>query len=260
MRISVITVCRNAEGTIADALRSVMDQTHPDIEHLVLDGNSTDGTMAVVQAHSRRVAHAFSEPDGGIYEAMNKGLAMASGEFTCFLNADDMYAGPGAIAALAGGLRSSGADTVHSDLRYVERGDPRRSVRRWTGRPFQPGLFALGWAPAHPTFLARTSLLRDLGGFDVRFRLAADFDLMCRALEVRRARSAYVPAETVRMRVGGVTSGSFRNIIRQNREIIHSLRTHGFHPSITRFVAGKLASRLRQRVDAIVVRPGGDPV
>lgn len=246
----MITVCRNAERTIADALRSVAGQTYDDIEHLVIDGNSTDGTMGVVRDNAGRIAKATSEPDGGIYEAMNKGLSWASGEFTCFLNADDMYAGPETVSALADGLRASGADAVHADLRYVDREDPRRSTRKWTGRPFRPGLFGTGWAPAHPTFLARTSLLRELGGFDVGFRLAADFDLMCRALEVRRAISTYVPVDAVRMRVGGVTSGSVRNIFRQNREIFRSLRTHGLSPNIAAFAARKLASRIRQRLDS----------
>lgn len=250
MRITVVTVCRNAEGTIADALRSVAAQAHPDIEHLVIDGKSTDGTMDVVRANAGRIARATSEPDGGIYEAMNKGLSQATGEFTCFLNADDMYSGPDAISELVGGLHASGADAVHADLRYVNRADPLRSVRCWTGRSFRPGLFGTGWAPAHPTFLARTSLLRELGGFDVRFRLAADFDLMCRALEVRGASSAYVPVETVRMRVGGVTSGSLRNMFQQNREIVRSLRMHGLSPSVAVFAARKVASRLSQRLRA----------
>jgi glycosyltransferase involved in cell wall biosynthesis len=250
MKITVITVCRNAERTIGDALRSVAQQTFPNIEHLVIDGLSTDGTMDVVRANDGRVARCVSERDGGIYEAMNKGISWATGEFTCFLNADDMYAGSGVLAALMDGLRESGADAAHANLCYVDREQPSRSVRRWTGRPFRPGMFAKGWAPAHPTFVARTELLRELGGFDVRYRLAADFDLMCRVLEVRCVRSTYVPVEAVRMRVGGVTSGSFRNIVRQNREILASLRTNGLSTSITSFAIRKIASRLGQRLDA----------
>lgn len=250
MMITVITVCRNAERTIADALRSVAEQTHQDVEHLVIDGNSTDRTMDVVRENAGRIASATSEPDGGIYEAMNKGLSCATGEFTCFLNADDMYSGPEALSALADGLRKWGADAVYGDLRYVDRDNPGRWVRKWTSRPFRPGLFGTGWAPAHPTFVARTSLLRELGGFDVSYRLAADFDLMCRVLEVRRAVSAYVPIDAVRMRVGGVSSGSVRNIIQQNREIFHSLQTHGLSPNIAVFAARKLASRIVQRLNA----------
>jgi glycosyltransferase involved in cell wall biosynthesis len=257
MRVTVVTVCRNAEGTIADALRSVARQDLPDLEHIVIDGASTDGTCELVRANSSRVARFVSEPDRGIYDAMNKGIAWASGEFTCFLNADDLYAAPGALSALVAALRDRGTDAVHADLRYVARDDVNRTVRKWKGRPFEPGLFARSWAPAHPTFLARTAVLRDAGGFDLRYRLAADFDLMLRLLEVRRIPSAYAPVDAVRMRTGGATGASVRSVIRQNREILDSLQRHGMAPSAPAFVARKVIARIAQRLLALRGTEGG---
>lgn len=256
MTLTVVTVCRNAEGTIADALRSVAAQDFPDVEHIVIDGASTDQTCAVVRANSSRVSRFVSEPDRGIYDAMNKGIHWASGDFTCFLNADDLYASDGALSALASALRDRGTDAVHADLRYVARDDVTRTVRRWKGRPFEPGLFARSWAPAHPTFLARTAVLRDAGGFDLRYRLAADFDLMLRLLEVRRIPSAYVPVDAVRMRTGGATGASTSSIIRQNLEILNSLQRHGMAPSAPAFIARKVFARIAQRISA-ARRAGG---
>ena len=197
------------------------------------------------------------EPDGGIYEAMNKGLQWATGDFLCFLNADDMYGRTDALSVLAEAIERQGADAAHGDLVYVDRMDPSRRVRLWRGRPHLPGAFSRGWAPAHPTLLARTALVRQIGGFDCRFRLAADFDLMYRLLEGAGARSSYVPSELVRMRVGGVTSGSLRNVVRQNLEILDALRAGGAAANVGLFVARKLLSRIRQRIEA---RPpsGGD--
>ena len=256
MKISVITVCRNAERTIVAALRSVVEQTHPDIEHLVIDGLSTDGTVDLVRANAERIARVISEQDGGIYEAMNKGIGLATGDFTCFLNADDMYASPAALATLVEALQASSADAVYADLHYVQRENPSRPVRRWTSQPFHRGLFATGWAPAHPTFLVRTEILRELGGFDTHYRLAADFDLMCRALEVRCITNVYVPNAIILMRGGGVTNRSLRNIVQQNREILASLRANGFTPNVAAFALRKITSRLRQYIQANNSRKG----
>ena len=252
MRVTIITVCRNAEGTIEATLRSVAEQDHPDIEHIVIDGDSWDGTEDVVRRHGQRVARFVSETDGGIYDAMNKGIRSASGDCTCFLNADDFYASRSVVSALVSALDSTMAGAAHADLRYVDRGDTSREIRRWKGCGFEPGAFARGWAPAHPTFVARTELLREMGGFDTRYRLAADFDLMLRMLEVRRVPSTYLPLDAVRMRVGGATSGSLRSIVRQNLEILDSLRRHGLAPSGAVFMARKLSARLRQRADAVL--------
>jgi len=159
MKVTIITVAFNSASTIGDTLASVASQTHPDIEHLVIDGNSTDATMDIVRRHGARVAKALSEPDRGIYDAMNKGLAMATGDLVGFLNADDVLNGPGAVAALVEAA-SPGRDMVYADLVYVRADDLGRVVRHWRSGPFRRAALRLGWMPPHPTFYVRRDVLR----------------------------------------------------------------------------------------------------
>jgi len=248
--ISAVTVCYNAERTIAHSLRSVADQAFGQLEHVVIDGGSTDGTVDVVRRHGERVSTLVSERDGGIYDAMNRGLRCAKGEFVLFLNADDQYADRECVADLARALGASGADSAYGDIAYVRAGAALTRVRRWKSGPYLRGAFARGWAPPHPTFLARRDRLLEIGGFDLRYRLASDFDLMMRALDGAGMTAAYVPRELVLMRVGGATNASARNVLRQNLEIIDSLRRAGHPFAGPAMIARKVISRIRQRVAA----------
>lgn len=247
MKISVITVAYNSAATIADTLRSVASQTHPDIEHWVVDGKSTDDTLQVVQAHQHPALRVSSEPDKGIYDAMNKGLAWASGDVVGFLNADDLYADPDVLNRVADVFKDPSVDACFGDLVYVT-GDNSKVVRYWKSRPFTPGSFARGWCPAHPTFYVRRAVIDKLGPFDLSYRLAADTEFMMRYLERGHVRSIYVPHVQVRMRVGGATNQSWANIVRQNREIFQALAKHDVPFSTVSFWAHKLASRLWQRM------------
>jgi glycosyltransferase involved in cell wall biosynthesis len=247
MLISVITVCYNAERTIEHSLRSVAEQDFSELEHVIIDGGSTDGTLDAVRRHGARVSTLVSERDNGIYDAMNRGLWHASGEFVLFLNADDQYADRSCVADLAHALAASGADSAYGNIAYVEDQEQLRRVRCWQSGRYKRGLFSKGWAPPHPTFLARRSRLLELGGFDLRYRLAADFDLMMRALDVASMTTTYVDRELVLMRVGGATNASIRNVIRQNLEIIDSLRRAGHPLAGPGLIARKLLVRRRQR-------------
>jgi glycosyltransferase involved in cell wall biosynthesis len=256
MLISVITVCYNAERTIAHSLRSVAEQRFGQLEHVVIDGGSTDGTVDLVKRHGARVSTLISERDGGIYDAMNRGLRCARGEFALFLNADDQYADRDCVADLAHALGESGAESAYGDIAYV-RDDARLSrVRHWKSGPYLRGAFARGWAPPHPTFVARRDRLLELGGFDLRYRLAADFDLMMRAMDIAGMTTAYVPRELVLMRVGGATNANARNVLRQNLEIIDSLRRAGHPFAGPALIARKVFSRMRQRAAARATREG----
>lgn len=247
MKITVITVSYNSAGTIADTVCSVANQTHPDVEHLVIDGRSTDGTVQVVEAHRHPNLVLSSEPDKGIYDAMNKGLSRATGDVIGFLNADDFYADVDALARVAKAFEEDPrVDACYGDLLYVTE-DNQSVVRYWKSRPFVPGSFARGWSPAHPTFYIRRSALERLGGFDLSYRLAADTELMMRYLEKGRVRSAYIPEVQVHMRVGGATNRSLRNIFLQNQEILRALKKNGVPYSLVSFVVHKLASRFSQR-------------
>lgn len=255
MRISVVTVCFNAVGTIADTLRSVQAQSWCQLEHIVVDGGSTDGTLEVLRAHGDRISAMVSGPDGGIYDAMNRGLRMATGDVVGFLNADDWYVDPDAISRIAAGLETTGAAAAYADIAYVDRRRPGHRLRTWRSGPFVPGAFARGWAPPHPTFFADRRCLLGLSGFDLRYRLAADFDLMLRAFEIERIPWVYVERELVHMRSGGATGAGFRSIARQNGEIVASLWRAGFRTALPGLVTWKAASRIRQRFSREVGSP-----
>lgn len=248
MRISIITVCFNAAATIVDTLRSIGEQTYDDLEHVVVDGASTDGTLDAIRSHGSRVTTLVSERDRGIYDAMNKGIALATGEFVAFLNADDWYVDRAAIALLAAAVKADCTHAAYADVDYVCRTNPRQVIRRWRSGDFRKGAFARGWAPPHPTFLADRQLLLELGGFDLRYRLASDFDLMFRALELRETRVSYIDQTLVHMRAGGATGGSPLDIARQNAEILAALWRGGFRTALPGFVACKAIARARQRL------------
>jgi glycosyltransferase involved in cell wall biosynthesis len=248
LKITVVTVSYNSAATIADTLRSVVSQTHPDVEHLVIDGKSTDSTVQVVEAHRHRNLVLSSEPDNGIYDAMNKGLSRATGEVIGFLNADDFYADANVLARVAKAFEDDpGVEACFGDLVYVSE-DNRKVVRYWKSRPYEKGSFARGWSPAHPTFYIRCSALERLGQFDLTYRLAADTEFMMRYLECGGVRSAYIPNVQVHMRVGGATNQSWRNIVRQNREILAALEKNNIPYSLPSLAVHKLLSRIKQRL------------
>jgi len=225
MRISIITVVHNSAGTIKDALASVAAQTHHDLEHIVIDGASTDDTLNIVRSHGSRVTTMVSERDGGIYEAMNKGLALATGELVGFLNADDMFSHAQAVASIARAAEENpDADAVYGDIVYVREDHPDQVLRYWRSGAFAPSKLRFGWMPPHPTFYVRTSCLVGLGNFDNRLRIAADYDFVLRTLSRANARAAYVPDVLVRMRAGGASNRSLAAMLRKSREDLWALR------------------------------------
>jgi glycosyltransferase involved in cell wall biosynthesis len=248
MKISIITVCYNSAETIGHTLQSVREQTYEDIEHIVVDGKSTDNTLAIVAAKGSHVAKLVSEKDKGIYDAMNKGIALVSGDIVGFINADDFYASNTVLATVAASFQKSGADSCYSDLCYVSQTDPTCIVRYWRSADFVPGSFEKSWCPPHPTFFVRRSVYQRLGGFDLSFRIAADFELMARYLEAARISSCYIPEVLVKMRLGGTTNRSLSNIFKQNAEIRRALSKNGLRSSLVSFVLNKLVSRAIQFV------------
>ena len=224
MRFSLVTVSYNSAATIRDTIESVLSQSHPDIEYLVVDGASTDGTVDIVREYSDRIDVVVSEKDRGIYEAMNKGLRRASGEIVGFLNSDDFYADRDVISRVDAVFKSTDAQCMFADLDYVDRNDPRRVVREWRSCSFAPGAFRRGWHPAHPTFFATRDVYERFGGFDEEFRISADYELMLRLLEARAIRSHYLPSVLVKMRDGGDSNRSLGNIVRANIECYRAFR------------------------------------
>ena len=247
-RFSIISVSLNSAATIRDAIESVLVQDYPNIEYIVVDGASEDDTMRIVAEYGNRVARSVSAPDDNVYDAMNTGIALATGDVVGFINSDDFYASSTVVSSVAAVFDKTGADAVYGDLCYVRRNDVSRVVRYWRSSRFTPGDFARGWCPPHPTFFVRRSVYQRLGGFDPDFPVAGDVELMMRFLEIHRISSEYLPIVLVKMRMGGQTNRSIRNIIRQNRRVMAALRKHGLEDSWPRFLAHKARLRIGQFV------------
>jgi glycosyltransferase involved in cell wall biosynthesis len=245
MKISIITVAYNSAKTIGDTLGSVASQTYGDIEHIVIDGASTDATMDIVRLKGQHVACVVSAKDRGIYDAMNKGLSLATGEVVGFLNSDDFFASPDSIALIAEAFLLHPVDGVYGDLVFVDPGNVDRVMRFWQPGRHVLGACAKGWMAPHPTLYVRRSVLHRVGGFDLEFKLQADFDLMLRLFEKERIKTEYLPKVLVRMRMGGATTGSISNIIKGNLEAGRACKRAGFSGRLP-FLIRKMASRLPQ--------------
>lgn len=244
--VSIITVVRNNVRTLASTIESVRAQTYSPIEHIIIDGGSTDGTLDVIERYRAGFAVVISEPDRGIYDAMNKGVARATGDIVGTLNADDFYADPHVIETVVRTMRE-GVDVVWGDLDYVGSEDASRVIRHWRSSPYTTGKFRRGWMPPHPTFFVRRSLYERYGHFRDELRIAADYELMLRFLEKNHVPSRYIPSVLVKMRVGGASNRSVTNIIRANREAWRAWKMNGLPAScvtITLKVIRKLSQFL----------------
>ncbi len=250
MKVSIVTVCFNSAATVEDTIRSVREQEYERIEHVIVDGGSTDGTVDIVKKYNGRIKKFISEPDEGIYDAMNKGLHLAQGEVIAFLNADDVYASPTVVSDVAAAMCADYADGVYGDLVYVGRRNSNRVVRYWQAGPYRPRAFRSGWVPPHPTFFCRRDLYREFGGFDPTYRIAGDFELMLRLIEKHRIRVQYIPKPFVRMRAGG-RANTLRGIIQGNREIIQAFRRNDMA-----FPPGFFFTKFLRRAQQFVERPG----
>jgi glycosyltransferase involved in cell wall biosynthesis len=246
--ISIITVCYNSVKTIQETLQSVASQRYPHVEYILIDGGSTDGTQDVIRSFSQHIAHVVSEPDNGIYDAMNKGIALATGDIVGLLNADDLYANENVLATVAQAFFDQQLDACYSDLIYFASNDPDKVLRYWRSNSFRPGLFAKGWCPAHPTFFVRRQLYERYGAFDIHFNGGNDVELMMRFLEKHHIQTRYLPEVMVRMRLGGVSNSSIKGIIMQNRQILQAAKKLEIPISPITFFFFKVLSRLKQRL------------
>jgi glycosyltransferase len=227
MKLSVITVTYNSESTIVDTVKSVLGQTHPDVEYLIVDGASTDGTLEKLEPYRERLAGLLSEPDQGMYDAMNKGIAQAKGDVVAILNSDDVFANAEVLAQVAARFEGSGVDCVYGDLHYVS-ADLQRVVRNWRSGPWRPGAFRRGWHPPHPSFFVKRSAYAASGNYRTDLRIAADYECMLRLLEREARPVAYLPGVLVKMRTGGASNRSIGNIMKANRECYRAWRMLGY--------------------------------
>ena len=246
MKISIVTVCLNAAATVRDAVESIAAQSHPEIEHIVIDGGSTDGTLELLKSSSDRISRLVSEKDQGLYDAMNKGAGLCTGEVIGFLNADDVYASDRVISKVAQCFKDSSTDACYGDLEYVAKDNIQKIVRRWKSGEFYKGSFAKGWVPAHPSFFVRRKDFRRANGFNTSLKFAADNDLMMRLLESDGIKTVYLPEVLVKMRIGGATNKSFSNIVRGNMEILRALRANKVPHNAMSYALSKVMTRAMQ--------------
>ena len=240
MRISIVTACFNRIAVMETALQSVAAQTYPDVEHVIVDGASTDGTVERIQAWAAQAGGRvrwISEPDSGLYEALNKGIRLATGDVIGILHADDFYAGPEVLGKVAQLFGQTGVDAVYADVRFVDAADTARTVRYISGRPFRPWMMRYGFMPPHPSIFCRRALFDRLGYYRTDYQIAADHELMIRFLWKARIRTAYLPEAIVTMRTGGISTRSVGARWRACHENVRACRENGIYANLCMQVA-----------------------
>lgn len=235
--VSVITVAYNAAGTIAQTIDSVKAQTYGSIEHIVIDGVSTDATVSIVQNHADARLTLISEPDRGIYDAMNKGLDRANGDIVCFLNADDHYAHSQVLSRVVAHMRELNLDALIGDVGFFRETDSSRMVRRYRSDRFHPSRLAWGWMPAHPALFFSRSVVQRVGRFKTDYRIAGDFDYIVRAFYGHDLRYRHLPEVLVHMHTGGASTNGWRSKILLNREVLRACRENGLQTNLLKIIS-----------------------
>ncbi|TAK44286.1 MAG: glycosyltransferase [Saprospiraceae bacterium] len=218
MKISVVTVSYNSAKTIGETIDCVRNQTYKDVEYIVVDGASKDNTLDIVNQHNGTVSRLISEPDYGIYDAMNKGIRAATGDIIGFLNADDSYASPKVLEKVAQAFKEHDVDSIYGDLCFVSEEDPSKVIRFWRAGECTKKNFLNGWMPPHPTFFVKRSILEKFGVFDPTFRFAGDYELILRLLYKHHISTYYIPYCMVKMRIGGAGNRWLENRLIANLE------------------------------------------
>ena len=233
LKISVITVCYNSAKTLERALQSVLDQDWSHIEHIVIDGGSMDGTAEILDKFRSSLAYAVSEPDNGIYDAMNKGIRRATGDVICFLNSDDLYADANVLSRVAKYMYQGNLDALFGDVVFFNESEPTQTFRYYRSGYFHPRRLAWGWMPAHPAFFLKKDCYQKLGGFKTQYRIAGDFEFISRAFTTLPIRYKHMPEVLVRMQMGGVSTASgFLGRIRHNKELLMACRENGIRSNL----------------------------
>jgi glycosyltransferase len=242
LKISIITSVYNNRATVAEAVESVLSQTYGNIEYIVVDGASTDGTVDVIERYADRITTFVSEPDKGIYDGLNKGIGLATGDVVGFLHSDDLFADESVVEKIARAFEESEAESIYGDLIYVAKEDTGRVVRYWKSGAFAYDKLKRGWMPPHPTFYVRREVYGRYGGFDTSFRIAADYDTVLRFLGREKITTHYLPEVLVKMRVGGASNKSLANLVRKSGEDLRAMKKNG---------VGHLGSLLAKNVSKV---------
>jgi glycosyltransferase involved in cell wall biosynthesis len=237
VKVSIITVVYNNVSTLRDTIESVLGQDYFDVEYIIIDGKSTDGTIELVQSYGDRIDTFISEKDHGLYDAINKGIRVASGDVVGLLHSDDLFYSTSAISQVVSAFRSSSADSVYGDLHYVDKEKTSKIIRNWRSGTYQRNRFLRGWMPPHPTFYVKRSVYGAYGLYDTEFKSAADYELMLRYLYKYSISTHYIQETLVKMRVGGESNRSLFNRLRANKEDYFAWKKNNLSPSFyTRFL------------------------
>lgn len=222
MKISIITVVWNNEETIKDAINSVLTQTYKDIEYIIIDGASTDRTIEIVKSYADQITKFVSEPDQGLYDAMNKGISLATGDIVGILNSDDFYIDENVVQKIVNEFKEKKVDSVFADLVFVKSHNIDKVVRYYDSSQFKPSKFAYGWMPAHPTFFVKRSVYEKYGLFKTDYKIAADYEILVRFLAKYRVSYSYLNEVIIKMRMGGVSTSGLKSNYILNKEIIRA--------------------------------------
>ncbi|NJR15031.1 MAG: glycosyltransferase [Calothrix sp. CSU_2_0] len=237
MRVSIITVVRNNQATIAHAIDSVLSQDYSDIEYIVIDGSSTDATAAIAQSYGKKITHFVSESDLGMYDAMNKGLKLATGDIVGFLNSDDFYEGQSVISQVVEQFQYQQVNLVFGDIVFVHPKNTQKILRYYSSANFHPELFSWGWMPAHPSCFLKRQVYQEYGNFRTDYQLAADYELLLRLMQIHRISYSYIPRVLVKMRPGGASNRNFTCRWISNQEVLKACKEHGIPTNFFQLLA-----------------------
>lgn len=230
MKVSIITIAYNSEATIEATIRSVISQSYTDIEYIIVDGLSKDATMSIIDKYRPQIAKVISERDNGIYDAMNKGVSLASGDIIGILNSDDFYADSDVIKDVVALFEKTQCDACYADLVYVDRHDEQKILRTWISGEYRPGAFLKGWMPPHPTFFVKADVYKRFGAYNTTLRSSADYEFMLRVSHKHQVKVAYLNRIITKMRAGGQSNVTLKNRLKANREDRMAWRLNGLRP------------------------------
>ncbi|HET6243370.1 MAG: glycosyltransferase [Bacteroidetes bacterium] len=230
MKISIITICFNSADTIEDTIKSVLSQNYPNIEYIIVDGESTDNTKVIIEKYRDKINTFISEKDNGIYSAMNKGVKLATGHIVGILNSDDLYSDPNVITNVVNKFLNPSVEGIYGDLVYVSRTNTDKVSRVWKAGEYKEGMFLKGWMPPHPSFFVKRNIYEKFGMFNTQLTSAADYELMLRFIHKEKTKIAYLPEVLVKMRDGGKSNISIFNRIKANREDLLAWKINGLKP------------------------------
>lgn len=232
MKVSIITITYNSASTLRDTIESVVNQTYSDIEYIIVDGQSTDDTLSIINDYKGKIDKVVSEKDHGLYDALNKGIKLATGDIVGIIHSDDFFTDKYVIEKIVKTIVSNNADAAYGDLYYVDKNDTDRIHRKWKSGIYKHGMFINGWMPPHPTFFVKRSCYEKFGAFNLNFVSAADYELMLRFIHKHKIKLAYLPEFIIKMRVGGKSNVSLKNRIRANKEDRKAWIANGLKPRI----------------------------